>query len=188
MVADPQKFPSGIPALVEYVHNAGLLFGIYTDVGSLTCGGQPGLAMDVNLTNQQYKKDIAQFAEWDIDALKVDGCYEDPSIMNITYPALSEAINASNHAMWLSCSWPCYVGGCGGGPSTIDQKVYDALPTYCNTWRAGITTGFSAMKPKNTSRSSPSKCSRSASCRVPWSSKLTSSSPSSPVAATAWSS
>jgi hypothetical protein len=135
MVADPQKFPSGIPALVEYVHNAGLLFGIYTDVGSLTCGGQPGLAMDVNLTNQQYKKDIAQFAEWDIDALKVDGCYEDPSIMNITYPALSEAINASNHAMWLSCSWPCYVGGCGGGPSTIDQKVYDALPTYCNTWR-----------------------------------------------------
>jgi hypothetical protein len=135
MVADPIKFPSGIAALADYVHKAGLLFGIYSDVGSLTCGGQPGLAMDVNLTNQQYKQDIATFAEWNVDALKVDGCYEDPSIMNVTYPALSEAINASNHAMWLSCSWPCYVGGCGGGPATISQAVYDALPTYCNTWR-----------------------------------------------------
>jgi alpha-N-acetylgalactosaminidase len=135
MVADPIKFPSGIPALVDYVHAVGLKFGIYTDVGSLTCGGQPGLNMDVNLTSQQYKMDVATFAEWNVDALKVDGCYQDPSIMNITYPALSNAINETGHAMWLSCSWPCYVGGCSGGPATISQDVYDALPTYCNTWR-----------------------------------------------------
>ena len=105
MVADTTRFPSGIDALVDYVHAAGLRFGIYTDVGSNTCGGQPGLDMDVNLTSKQYIQDVAQFARWRVDALKVDGCYQDPAVMNVTYPALSEAINASGHALWLSCSW-----------------------------------------------------------------------------------
>ncbi len=89
-MADPVKFPSGIAALVEYVHSKGLLFGIYADVGSATCGGYSGLDMDVNLTNQQYKKDMQQFADWRVDALKVDGCNSAPSTMNITYPALSQ--------------------------------------------------------------------------------------------------
>jgi alpha-N-acetylgalactosaminidase len=135
LVADPVKFPSGIPALAEYVHSKGLLLGIYADVGSLTCGGYSGLDMDANLTSQQYVQDVATFARWNVDALKVDGCYEDPSIMNITYPALSKAINASGHAMWLSCSWPCYMGGCGGGPATLSQELYLQLREYCNTWR-----------------------------------------------------
>ena len=34
---DPIKFPSGIPALAAYVHAKGLRFGMYADVGSLTC-------------------------------------------------------------------------------------------------------------------------------------------------------
>lgn len=55
--------------------------------------------------------------------------------MNITYPALSDAINASGHAMWLSCSWPCYVGGCGGGPATVADAVYATAASKCNTWR-----------------------------------------------------
>jgi len=133
--ADPVKFPSGIPALVDYVHAAGLKFGIYADVGSATCSGYSGLGMDANLTSKQYIADVATFARWGVDALKVDGCYQDPSIMHITYPALSDAINASGHAMWLSCSWPCYVGGCGGGPAKVDAAVYATLQQKCNTWR-----------------------------------------------------
>ena len=133
--ADPIKFPSGIAALVNYTHARGLKFGIYADVGSLTCGGYSGLDMDKDLKNKQYIADVATFASWDIDALKVDGCYQDPAIMNITYPALSDAINASGHAMWLSCSWPCYVGGCSGGPSHVDPNVYSVLQEKCNSWR-----------------------------------------------------
>ena len=55
--------------------------------------------------------------------------------MNITYPALSDAINATGRPMWLSCSWPCYVGGCGGGPARVDPKVFKVLQEKCNTWR-----------------------------------------------------
>ena len=126
LLADPVKFPSGIKALADYVHARGLLLGMYGDVGSLTCGGYAGFDMDGNLTSQQYVADMQTFAKWGVDALKVDGCYEDPSIMNVTYPALSRAINATGHAMWLSCSWPCYVGGCGAGPATLSQELmYD---------------------------------------------------------------
>lgn len=38
---DPAKFPSGIKALVDYIHAKGLLVGIYTDVGPKTCAGCP---------------------------------------------------------------------------------------------------------------------------------------------------
>jgi len=135
LTADPLKFPSGIPALSKYVHDRGLKFGLYADVGQMTCGGYAGLGMDANLTSRQYIADVATFKEWQVDALKVDGCYADPAVMNITYPALSAAINASGHAMSLSCSWPCYVGGCGGGPATLSPHLYAQLRDSCNTWR-----------------------------------------------------
>jgi hypothetical protein len=37
--------------------------------------------------------------------------------------------------MWLSCSWPCYVGGCSGGPRTLPSSLYASLAQSCNTWR-----------------------------------------------------
>ena len=83
-MADPVRFPSGIKALAEYVHGKGLLLGIYADVGSLTCGGYVGLNMSADLADKQYIKDAQTLASWGIDALKVDGCYEDPSVMNVT--------------------------------------------------------------------------------------------------------
>ena len=39
--ADPQRFPSGIKALADYVHSKGLKFGIYSDAGDKTCAGRP---------------------------------------------------------------------------------------------------------------------------------------------------
>jgi len=91
--------------------------------------------MDAALSSKQYEADARTFAAWGVDALKVDGCYQDPAIMNVTYPALSRALNATGRAMWFSCSWPCYVGGCGGGPATLAPALYSALRANCNTWR-----------------------------------------------------
>lgn len=79
--ADPVKFPSGIQSVIDYVHGKGLRFGIYADVGDATCGGYAGLGMDAGLKNKQYIADMQTFAKWGVDALKVDGCNEDPAIM-----------------------------------------------------------------------------------------------------------
>lgn len=39
---DPARFPSGMKALADYVHDRGLKFGLYSDVGDKTCQGRPG--------------------------------------------------------------------------------------------------------------------------------------------------
>ena len=42
IVADPQRFPSGIKALADTLHAKGLKLGIYSDAGTLTCAKRPG--------------------------------------------------------------------------------------------------------------------------------------------------
>ena len=39
---NPERFPSGIKALAEYVHSKGLKIGIYSDAGDKTCQNRPG--------------------------------------------------------------------------------------------------------------------------------------------------
>src|SRR5215475_10245573 len=42
IVADPQRFPSGMKPLGDYIHSKGLKFGLYSDAGKKTCAGRPG--------------------------------------------------------------------------------------------------------------------------------------------------
>jgi alpha-N-acetylgalactosaminidase len=42
MVPDKKRFPHGISGLADYVHKKGLKLGLYTDIGTNTCGGYPG--------------------------------------------------------------------------------------------------------------------------------------------------
>lgn len=57
IVPDPQRFPSGIKALADYIHARGLKFGIYSDAGSKTCAGRPGGL------GHEYQ-DALQYAAW----------------------------------------------------------------------------------------------------------------------------
>ena len=43
IVADPERFPSGMKALADYVHSKGLKFGLYSDAGTKTCARAAGL-------------------------------------------------------------------------------------------------------------------------------------------------
>src|SRR5690606_39433032 len=64
---DPERFPSGLKALADYVHERGLKLGIYSDAGTKTCAGRPGSQ------GHEYQ-DALQFARWGIDYLKYDWC------------------------------------------------------------------------------------------------------------------
>ena len=37
-----EAWPSGMDAIIEYVHSLGLKFGLYGDRGSKDCAGKPG--------------------------------------------------------------------------------------------------------------------------------------------------
>ena len=71
---DPQRFPSGMKALGDYLHARGLLFGIYQVPLDKTCAqyfnSYPGATGSLN---HEYQ-DARQFAAWGVDYLKYDWC------------------------------------------------------------------------------------------------------------------
>ncbi len=75
--ADPKRFPSGMAALSDYVHERGLKLGIYNDIGTSTCAGDPGLAVSPTndpVADKQLAMDMQTFAEWQVDSIKVGWC------------------------------------------------------------------------------------------------------------------
>ncbi|MCF4141091.1 ricin-type beta-trefoil lectin domain protein [Streptomyces sp. Tue 6430] len=72
--ANPTKFPGGMKALGDYIHDKGLKFGIYQVPGERTCaqatGGYPGSTG----SRGHEAQDAATFASWGVDYLKYDWC------------------------------------------------------------------------------------------------------------------
>ncbi|CEJ88194.1 hypothetical protein VHEMI04639 [[Torrubiella] hemipterigena] len=68
MVWDTTKFPQGLPWLTKYVKSKGFIPGIYSDSGTLSCGGYPG-------TLGYEELDLQTFSDWGFEYLKLDGCY-----------------------------------------------------------------------------------------------------------------
>jgi alpha-galactosidase len=99
IVADPQRFPSGIKALADYVHGLGLKFGIYSDAGSKTCAGRPGGL------GHEYQ-DALQYAAWGVDYLKYDWCNTTSQDAQASYANIRNALTASGRPIVLSiCEW-----------------------------------------------------------------------------------
>jgi alpha-galactosidase len=97
--AHPQRFPSGIKALADYVHSRGLKFGIYSDAGSTTCGGNPGSL------GHEYQ-DARQYAAWGVDYLKYDWCNTTTQNARAAYALIRQALDATGRPMVLSiCEW-----------------------------------------------------------------------------------
>ena len=99
IVADPQRFPSGMKALADYVHSKGLKFGLYSDAGSKTCQGRPG--------SSGYEiEDARQYAAWGVDYLKYDWCNTAGVDPKIAYPTMRDALRATGHPIVFSmCEW-----------------------------------------------------------------------------------
>lgn len=83
------------------IHGKGLKFGIYEDYGTKTCMGYPGVIDHMEL-------DAQTFASWDVDYVKLDGCYADILQMNDGYPEFGRLLNSTGRPMVYSCSWPVY--------------------------------------------------------------------------------
>eukprot|EP01121_Diplochlamys_sp_Union-15-3_P017135 TRINITY_DN5972_c0_g1_i1.p1 TRINITY_DN5972_c0_g1~~TRINITY_DN5972_c0_g1_i1.p1 ORF type:complete len:529 (-),score=71.78 TRINITY_DN5972_c0_g1_i1:40-1626(-) len=70
LIENSKTWPNGLKAFGDYLHSNGMLLGIYTDQGPTTCGGC--------IASQGYEyKDMARFAEFGADYIKVDSCNRD---------------------------------------------------------------------------------------------------------------
>ncbi|KAK5164623.1 uncharacterized protein LTR77_009829 [Saxophila tyrrhenica] len=65
MVADPDKFPEGIPALSNELHSMGMRLAAYGDHGYQTCGGYPG-------SYGHEMQDLETWYSWGMTYLKED--------------------------------------------------------------------------------------------------------------------
>jgi alpha-galactosidase len=99
IVADPQKFPSGIKALADYVHGLGLKFGIYSDAGTKTCAGRPG--------SRGYEfQDARTYAKWGVDYLKYDWCSTGKENAEAAYTIMHDALlKAGRPIVFSLCEW-----------------------------------------------------------------------------------
>lgn len=120
---DSDRFPQGMKALGDYMHGKGVRFGTYGDEGRLTCQHYPGTAGHEEI-------DAQTFAAWDVDYLKLDGCWNNASGFATGYPAMGAALQKTGRNITYSCSWPAYLGS--NETSKPWSKMIDA---GCNLWR-----------------------------------------------------
>lgn len=52
--------------------------------------------------------DAKTFAKWDVDYVKLDGCYANHFEMDFGYPEFGRYLNETGRPMIYSCSWPVY--------------------------------------------------------------------------------
>ncbi|MFJ6821512.1 glycoside hydrolase family 27 protein [Streptomyces niveus] len=140
LTAHPGRFPSGIPALVTYLHERGLKAGIYTDAGAYDGGKSCGLG-----SRGHYTEDAKQFADWKIDAIKVDflcgiGAKLDPGP---AFKEFSDAVAKSGRPMLLNLCNP--LTDDWGIPHTPEQDAHNAYvygPRTGDSWRTGTDVAF----------------------------------------------
>jgi alpha-galactosidase len=99
LVPDPEKFPSGLKALADYLHARGLKLGIYSCAGTQTCAGYPGS------WGHEFQ-DARLFASWGVDYLKYDWCNHGTADARDAYTRMRDALHAAGRPVVFSlCEW-----------------------------------------------------------------------------------
>jgi alpha-N-acetylgalactosaminidase len=126
LVPDQRRFPRGMLWLARYLHALDLKFGLYGDIGTMTCAGYPGF-------QDHMEQDAQTLADWQVDSIKVDGCNADPAIFNQSYPAFGVALNRTGRPVLYNCQWPLYQSSSkhGEDPDLLNTQI----KRTCNQWR-----------------------------------------------------
>ncbi|CAO1638795.1 unnamed protein product [Sympodiomycopsis kandeliae] len=128
--ANKEKFPDGLKAVVDSIHDLGLKAGIYSSAGTLTCGHKIA-----SLDFEQV--DAQSYADAGIDYLKYDNCYNqgrsgNPKLSFDRYDAMGKALNATGRPiLYSACNWGV------DGPWNFGTTIF-------NSWRISgdITNSF----------------------------------------------
>ncbi len=125
IIANPDKFPSGIKALADYIHSKGLKMGIYSDAGYKTCGEFPG--------SRGYEyQDARQYAAWGVDYLKYDWCFTGNQSAPDSYRLMHDALLKAGRPMVFSiCEWGSQKPWeWGKGIGNLWRTTYDIRPCW----------------------------------------------------------
>ena len=130
-------FPSGMRALVDYIHSLGLKAGIYSDAGDNTCGsgGKHAWGLGVGFAGHEEQDCRLYFDTWDFDFIKVDYCGGAHMRLDEReqYTKIANAIKAVNKKdiVYNMCRWAY--------PGTWSADVADSWRTtgdIYDAWRS----------------------------------------------------
>jgi alpha-galactosidase len=126
ILADAERFPSGIKALADYIHGKGLKLGIYSDAGTMTCAKRPGSI------GHEYQ-DAKQYANWGVDYLKEDWCNTLPGQNSeSSYTLMRNALAESGRPIVFSiCEWGSTKPWLWAGPV---GNLWRATPDIQDCW------------------------------------------------------
>jgi alpha-galactosidase len=142
LIVDRRQWPNGLPWLTGWLHEHGLLAGIYTDAGASGCYHQGVGSLG------HYQQDADSFAAWGFDAVKVDFCGagQDGLSPRPLYRRFARALedNASHRPMLMNvCNF--WVPGQidGKRPSFPNSSYANALwaPRVAQSWRTDTDIG-----------------------------------------------
>jgi alpha-galactosidase len=124
---NPTTFPSGIPALAQYIHGKGLKLGIYETPTARTCASIYGALGAAGVGSAGHETTDAQtLASWGIDFLKYDKCTGPLS----GFAVMRDALRAAGRPIFYSIN-PGDATGCTPNTCSIN------LVTIANMWRIG---------------------------------------------------
>ena len=123
LAPDPKRFPSGFKALADYMHKQNVSFGIYSDMGTHTCGGYPG-------TEGHEEIDAKTFAEWGVDYLKLDGC-------NVVAPVTSLSLPPS---LSLPLSLSLTLTVCPWARANLPRVMQSGIPRWVTRCKPPVAT------------------------------------------------
>ena len=119
---DPVAFPD-FQGMIDYVHSKGLMFGLYSDAGTMTCAKRPG-----SLGYEEI--DANTYAKWKVDFLKYDNCNNNGIPSQKRYITMRDALNKTGRPIFYSL--------CSGGT----EAVATWGTSVGNMWRTGHDIGY----------------------------------------------
>jgi alpha-galactosidase len=99
IMADQERFPSGMKAVADYIHKLGLKLGIYSDAGTMTCCERTG--------SRGFEcQDARTYGAWGVDYLKYDWCNTDSQSAPDSYRLMRDALFAAGRPiLFVICEW-----------------------------------------------------------------------------------
>ena len=130
IVPHKTKFPNGMKAVSDYVHEKGLKFGMYSCAGVRTCADYPG-------SYDHEFLDAKTFAEYGADFLKYDFCYKPPHAHGpLLYRRISMALeNCGRDILLSACNWGCdgvhdWIRSTGAGMYRSTGDINDSFVSF----------------------------------------------------------
>jgi alpha-galactosidase len=141
IVVSSTQWPHGIAWLANTLHQNGFKLGVYTDAGSTGCGVAGGMF-------GHYQQDINTFANWGVDAVKVDWCGGATQALDpaTQYAQIHKAIldNSSHRPMMLNICNFLQPGQKSLNVPIFQQSAffsYSFGPSSGNSWRTDTDVG-----------------------------------------------